>query len=63
MLIHAECIVGEFGHNAVRGDVTEDQIKRIVTDEENDEGNDPRAPVVTVMGHVGSWEDLTAWCS
>ena len=48
----AEFIVGEFGHKAVRGDVTEDKIKRIVTEEENDEGKDPRAPVVTVMGHV-----------
>ena len=48
----AEFIVGEFGHNAVRGDVTEDKIKKIVTEEDEDQGNDPRAPVVTVMGHV-----------
>ena len=48
----AEFIVGEFGHKAVRGDVTEDKIKKIVTEEDNDQGNDPRAPVVTVMGHV-----------
>ena len=48
----AEFIVGEFGHKAIRGDVTEDKIKKIVTDEEKDQGNDPRAPVVTVMGHV-----------
>ena len=48
----AEFIVGEFGHKAIRGDVTEDKIKKIVTEEEKDQGNDPRAPVVTVMGHV-----------
>ena len=48
----AEFIVGEFGHKAVRGDVTEDKIKKIVTEVDNDQGNDPRAPVVTVMGHV-----------
>ena len=48
----AEFIVGEFGHKAVRGDVTEDKIKKIVTEEDKDQGNDPRAPVVTVMGHV-----------
>lgn len=48
----AEFIVGEFGHKAIRGDVTEDKIKKIVTDEEKDQGNDPRPPVVTVMGHV-----------
>ena len=48
----AEFIVGEFGHKAVRGDITEDKIKKIVTEEENDQGKDPRAPVVTVMGHV-----------
>ena len=44
--------VGEFGHNAIRGDVTEDQIKKIVDEEKEDKGNDPRPPVVTVMGHV-----------
>ena len=48
----AEFIVGEFGHKAIRGDVTEDEIKKIVTEEDKDQGNDPRAPVVTVMGHV-----------
>jgi len=48
----AEFIVGEFGHKAIRGDVTEDKIKKIVTEEDKDKGNDPRAPVVTVMGHV-----------
>ena len=48
----AEFIVGEFGHKAIRGDVTEDKIKKIVTEEDKDQGNDPRAPVVTVMGHV-----------
>ena len=48
----AEFIVGEFGHKAIRGDVTEDKIKKIVTEKEKDRGNDPRPPVVTVMGHV-----------
>ncbi len=48
----AEFIVGEFGHKAIRGDVTEDKIKQIVTEEKNNQGNDPRPPVVTVMGHV-----------
>ena len=48
----AEFIVGEFGHKAIRGDVTEDKIKKIVTEEEENQGNDPRPPVVTVMGHV-----------
>ncbi len=48
----AEFIVGEFGHKAVRGDFTEDKIKKIVTEENRDQGDDPRAPVVTVMGHV-----------
>ena len=48
----AEFIVGEFGHKSIRGDVTEDKIKKIVTEENKNQGNDPRAPVVTVMGHV-----------
>ena len=48
----AEFIVGEFGHKAIRGEVTEDKIKKIVTEEEQNKGNDPRPPVVTVMGHV-----------
>ena len=48
----AEFIVGEFGHKAIRGDVTEDKIKKIVTEEDEIQGNDLRAPVVTVMGHV-----------
>ncbi len=48
----AEFIVGEFGHKAIRGDATEDKIKKIVTEKEKDQGNDPRPPVVTVMGHV-----------
>ena len=47
----AEFIVGEFGHRPLRGDVTEDKINKIVT-EVQDEGNDPRPPIVTVMGHV-----------
>tara|TARA_B100000963_G_scaffold209854_1_gene182781 strand:- start:2923 stop:5094 length:2172 start_codon:yes stop_codon:yes gene_type:complete len=48
----AEFIVGEFGHKAIRGDATEDKIKKIVTEVEEEKGNDPRPPVVTVMGHV-----------
>ncbi len=48
----AEFIVGEFGHKPIRGDITEDKIKKIVTEEKQDQGNDPRPPVVTVMGHV-----------
>ena len=48
----AEFIVGEFGHNAIRGDVTADEIKKIVDVEKENKGNDPRPPVVTVMGHV-----------
>jgi translation initiation factor IF-2 len=48
----AEFIVGEFGHNAIRGEVTADEIKKIVDVEKENKGNDPRPPVVTVMGHV-----------
>ncbi len=48
----AEFIVGEFGHKPIRGDVAEDKINKIVTLEKQDQGNDPRPPVVTVMGHV-----------
>ena len=48
----AEFIVGEFGHNAIRGGVTADEIKKIVDVEKEHKGNDPRPPVVTVMGHV-----------
>ena len=48
----AEFIVGEFGHNPIRGEVTADEIKKIVDVEKENKGNDPRPPVVTVMGHV-----------
>ena len=48
----AEFIVGEFGHKSIRGDITEDKIKKIVTEEKENQGKDPRPPVVTVMGHV-----------
>ena len=48
----AEFIVGEFGHNAIRGDVKEDEIKKIVDSQKDQKGKDPRPPVVTVMGHV-----------
>ena len=32
----AEFIVGEFGHKPIRGDITEDKIKKIVTEEKQD---------------------------
>src|SRR5210317_1568120 len=48
----AEFIVGEFGHNPIRGEVTADEIKKLVDVEKENKGNDPRPPVVTVMGHV-----------
>ena len=48
----AEFIVSEFGHNAVRGDLAEGKIQKIVDDEKELKGNDARPPVVTVMGHV-----------
>ena len=48
----AEFIVGEFGHNPIRGEVTADEIKKIVDVEKENKGNDPRPPIVTVMGHV-----------
>ena len=48
----AEFIVREFGHNPIRGEVTADEIKKIVDVEKENKGNDPRPPVVTVMGHV-----------
>ena len=48
----AEFIVGEFGHNPIRGEVTADEIKKIVDVEKENKGNDPRPPVVTVIGHV-----------
>ncbi|MAK12735.1 MAG: translation initiation factor IF-2 [Candidatus Pelagibacter sp.] len=47
----AEFIAGEFGHKPIREDITEEKIKKIVTEEE-DQGKDPRPPIVTVMGHV-----------
>ena len=48
----AEFITTEFGHNPIRGDVTEDKIKEIVSKNEEEAGTDSRPPVVTVMGHV-----------
>ncbi|MBI6629352.1 translation initiation factor IF-2 [Pontibaca salina] len=47
----AELIIAEFGHNVVRVSASdvEDVITQIVDDEKDLE---PRAPVITIMGHV-----------
>ena len=47
----AEYIVNEFGHKPVRDKVPEDSLKDVLKDDITDH-NEPRAPVVTVMGHV-----------
>ncbi len=47
----AEYIVNEFGHKPVRDKVPEDSLKDMLNDDISDH-NEPRAPVVTVMGHV-----------
>ena len=47
----AEYIVNEFGHKPVRDKVPEDSLKDMLNDDISDH-NKPRAPVVTVMGHV-----------
>ena len=47
----AEYIVNEFGHKPVRDKVPEDSLKDMLKDDISDH-NEPRAPVVTVMGHV-----------
>ncbi|MFO1242615.1 MAG: translation initiation factor IF-2 [Rickettsiales bacterium] len=47
----AELIIHEFGHKIKR--VTEDQVENILIEEKESEENLlPRAPVVTIMGHV-----------
>lgn len=47
----AELVIHEFGHKIKR--VTEDQVENILIEEQESEGNLlPRAPVVTIMGHV-----------
>ncbi|MAW01546.1 MAG: translation initiation factor IF-2 [Candidatus Pelagibacter sp.] len=47
----AEFIVNEFGHNPKRDKIPEDSLKDILKDNEV-EKIEPRAPVVTIMGHV-----------
>ncbi len=47
----AELIVGEFGHKPVR--VSEADVESVIeTAKDSDEDLAPRAPVVTIMGHV-----------
>ncbi len=47
----AELIVEEFGHKAVR--VSEADVESVIeTAKDRDEDLEPRAPVVTIMGHV-----------
>ena len=47
----AEYIVNEFGHKPVRDKIPEDSLKDVLKDDIKDH-NEPRAPIVTVMGHV-----------
>ena len=47
----AEFIVNEFGHNPKRDKIPEDSLKDILKDDDT-EKIEPRAPVVTIMGHV-----------
>ncbi len=47
----AEYIVNEFGHKPVRDKAPEDSLKDILKEDITDH-KEPRAPVVTVMGHV-----------
>ncbi len=47
----AELIIAEFGHNVVR--VSDADVEDAITAvEDNDEDLQPRAPVITIMGHV-----------
>ncbi len=47
----AELIVEEFGHKSIR--VSESDVETVIATDDDDDGNkQPRAPVVTVMGHV-----------
>ncbi len=48
----AELVVSEFGHRLRRVSEADVEIGLIATDEPGDEVMVPRAPVVTVMGHV-----------
>tara|TARA_Y100001958_G_C21237771_1_gene564622 strand:- start:1102 stop:3270 length:2169 start_codon:yes stop_codon:yes gene_type:complete len=47
----AEYIVNEFGHKPVRDKIPEDSLKDALKEDITDY-NEPRAPIVTVMGHV-----------
>ncbi|EPX77639.1 translation initiation factor IF-2 [Litoreibacter arenae] len=47
----AELIIEEFGHNVVR--VSDSDVEDVITQVEDDEKDlKPRAPVITIMGHV-----------
>jgi translation initiation factor IF-2 len=47
----AELVIGEFGHKMVR--VSESDVENVIeTDKDEDADLQPRAPVVTIMGHV-----------
>lgn len=48
----AEIVVGEFGHNFKR--ITNEEIEKSLINDKEDTASDllPRAPVVTIMGHV-----------
>ncbi len=48
----AELVVSEFGHNLIRVSAADVEIGLMGSDDDNDEDMVPRAPVVTVMGHV-----------
>ena len=43
--------MNEFGHKPVRDKIPEDSLKDVLKDDITDH-NEPRAPIVTVMGHV-----------
>ncbi len=47
----AELIIEEFGHNVVR--VSDSDVEDVITAEPDDDKDlEPRAPVITIMGHV-----------
>lgn len=49
---HIELICEEFGYEAAREEAYEAEISELTDEEEEAEDLSPRAPVVTVMGHV-----------